>query len=345
MIQKITLKNFRNLEQFQLNINKPFIYLFGENGSGKTSILESIYFCATTKSHRTSDEKELIKRNEMFAHVRIQTKEERYELILSKQGKRASINGVEKRRISDYIGHLFVVMFAPEDLDLIKGTPSERRQFLDLEWMQLHKSYVKQLNTYKNVLKQRNSLLRKISIGDDYTFLNILGEQLFESGSEIIKERTLFVNELNTYLQEVYSIFSTHQVKIVYQPDVSEIQFQNHIQKQQKQDVMYQTTMAGPHRDDFVIEFNGFDAKSYASQGEQRLIVVSLKFALLKLIEEKTKKKVVLLLDDVLSELDQDKQNLFLRHLPEEHQIFMSSAIPIKGEHIQMIELKKETIE
>ena len=215
MIQKITLKNFRNLEQFQLNINKPFIYLFGENGRGKTSILESIYFCATTKSHRTSDEKELIKRNEMFAHVRIQTKEKRYELILSKQGKRASINGVEKRRISDYIGHLFVVMFAPEDLDLIKGTPSERRQFLDLEWMQLHKSYVKQLNTYKNVLKQRNSLLRKISIGDDYTFLNILGEQLFESGSEIIKERTLFVNELNTYLQEVYSIFSTHQVKIV----------------------------------------------------------------------------------------------------------------------------------
>lgn len=344
MIQKITLKNFRNLGYFQLNIEKPFVYLFGENGSGKTSILESVYFCATTKSHRTSDEKELIKRNEMFAHVKIQTIEDRYELILSKQGKRASINGVEKRRISDYIGHFFVVMFAPEDLDLIKGTPSERRQFLDLEWMQLHKSYVRQLNTYKNVLKQRNSLLRKITIGDDYTFLNILGEQLYESGVDIIKERTQFVNDLNKYLQEVYPIFSQHQVKIIYKPDVSETEFKNHIHKQQKQDVMYQTTMAGPHRDDFVIEFNGSDAKSYASQGEQRLIVVSLKFALLRLIEERTKKRVILLLDDVLSELDQEKQALFLKHLPKEHQILMSSAIPIKGEHIQMIELKKETI-
>lgn len=344
MIQKITLKNFRNLGYFQLNIEKPFVYLFGENGSGKTSILESVYFCATTKSHRTSDEKELIKRNEMFAHVKIQTIEDRYELILSKQGKRASINGVEKRRISDYIGHFFVVMFAPEDLDLIKGTPSERRQFLDLEWMQLHKSYVRQLNTYKNVLKQRNSLLRKITIGDDYTFLNILGEQLYESGVEIIKQRTQFVYDLNKYLQEVYPIFSQHQVKIIYKPDVSETEFKNHIHKQQKQDVMYQTTMAGPHRDDFVIEFNGSDAKSYASQGEQRLIVVSLKFALLRLIEERTKKRVILLLDDVLSELDQEKQALFLKHLPKEHQILMSSAIPIKGEHIQMIELKKETI-
>jgi len=345
MIQKITLKNFRNQGYLQLNIDKPFVYLFGENGSGKTSVLESIYFCATTKSHRTSDEKELIKRNEPFAHVKIQTKEDRYDLVLSKQGKRASINGVEKRRISDYIGHFSVVMFAPEDLDLIKGTPSERRQFLDLEWMQLHKPYVKQLNTYKNVLKQRNSLLRKITVGDDYTFLNILGEQLYESGVEIIKERTQFVHELNQYLQEVYQIFSSHQIKIVYKPDVNEQSFKNHIHKQQKQDVMYQTTMAGPHRDDFVIEFNGFDAKSYASQGEQRLIVVSLKFALLKLIEEKTKKKVVLLLDDVLSELDQEKQNLFINQLPKEHQILMSSAIPIKGEHIQMIELKKETIE
>ena len=345
MIQKITLKNFRNQGYLQLNINQPFVYLYGENGSGKTSVLESIYFCATTKSHRTSDEKELIKRNEPFAHVKIQTKEDRFELVLSKQGKRASINGVEKRRISDYIGHFSVVMFAPEDLDLIKGTPSERRQFLDLEWMQLHKSYVKQLNTYKNVLKQRNSLLRKITVGDDYTFLNILGEQLYECGVEIIKERTQFVHELNQYLQDVYQIFSTHRVKIIYKPDVNEQSFKNHMHKQQKQDVMYQTTMAGPHRDDFVIEFNGFDAKSYASQGEQRLIVVSLKFALLKLIEEKTKKKVVLLLDDVLSELDQEKQDLFLKHLPKEHQILMSSAIPIHGEHIQMIELKKETIE
>lgn len=345
MIQKILLKNFRNHSNIKLHFEKPFVYLYGENGSGKTSVLESIYFGATTKSHRTSDEKELIKRNEPFAHVKIYTDDERYELILSKHGKRASINGVEKRRISDYIGHLSVILFAPEDLELIKGTPSDRRQFLDLEWMQLHKVYLKQLNTYKTILKQRNSLLKKLQLNDDLTFLNILGDQLVESGLDIMKERAMFINQLNQHLQETYQLFSKHHVTLIYKPDVSEHGFKDHIHKQQKQDILYQTTMAGPHRDDFLIEFNGFDAKSYASQGEQRLIVVALKFALLRLVEEKTKKKAVLLLDDVLSELDQEKQELFIKHIPKEHQVLMSSAIPIKGDNIQMIELKKETIE
>lgn len=342
MIQKLTLKNFRNHEFLELEFKKPFVYIHGDNGTGKTSILESIYFCATTKSHRTNDERELIKRNEQFTQVKIVTDENKYDLVLSKHGKRASVDGIEKRKISDFIGHLRVVMFAPEDLDLIKGSPLNRRQFLDLEWMQLSKGYLKQLNTYKNVLKQRNSLLKKIGIDDDFTFLDILGDQLFESGIEMIQQRSAFIDEINKYLLEIYPLFSNHQVKIVYKPDVDEKAFRNHLQKQQKQDIIYQNTLAGPHRDDFYIDFNGFDAKSYASQGEQRLIVVALKLALLKLIENKTNKQVVLLLDDVLSELDLDKQKLFLNHLPKGHQILMNSAQPIDGEHIQMIHLKKE---
>ncbi|MFH1693016.1 MAG: DNA replication/repair protein RecF [Bacillota bacterium] len=342
MIQKLTLKNFRNHKFIELKFEKPFVYIDGANGTGKTSILESIYFCATTKSHRTNDERELIRRNDPFTLVKLITDENKYELVLSKHGKRASIDGIEKRKISDFIGHLRVVMFAPEDLDLIKGSPSNRRQFLDLEWMQLSKGYLRQLNTYKNILKQRNSLLKKINIDDDYTFLNILGDQLFESGIEIINQRSAFIDEINHYLNEIYPLFSSHQVKLIYKPDVNEKTFKNYLQKQQKQDIIYQTTLSGPHRDDFYIEFNGFDSKSYASQGEQRLIVVALKLALLKLIENKTNKQVVLLLDDVLSELDSDKQKLFLNHLPKGHQILMNSALPIEGEHIQMIHLKKE---
>jgi DNA replication and repair protein RecF len=342
MIKKLILKNFRNHEFIELKFEKPFVYIHGINGSGKTSILESIYFCATTKSHRTNDEKELILRNKPFMQTKITTDEDSYEIVLSKNGKRASINGVEKRKISDFIGHLRVVMFAPEDLDLIKGSPLNRRQFLDLEWMQLNKNYLRNLNTYKNVLKQRNSLLKKISIDDDYTFLNILGEQLFDAGVEIIKERILFIEELNKYLSDIYPLFSDHKIKIIYEPDVNEKAFKNYLQKQQKQDILYQTTLVGPHRDDFYIDFNSFDAKSYASQGEQRLIVVALKLALLKLIEKKTNKQVILLLDDVLSELDMEKQKLFVEHLPKEHQILMNSALPIEGNHIQMIHLKKE---
>lgn len=342
MIHKLSIRNFRSFDRYDVTFNKKFIYFYGSNGSGKTSILESIYFCATTKSHRATDEKEMIKHEQPFLQVKVTTDEDKYEIVLSKNGKRASINNVEKRKISDFFGHLRVVMFAPEDLDLIKGSPSVRRQFMDLEWMQINKKYLRMLNTYKQVLKQRNSLLKKINIDSDLTFLNILGDQLLEIGIEIINERDRFIKELNTYFKEVYQTFSPHQVNMIYQSDVDEKAFKHHLSKQQKQDILYQSTLAGPHRDDFYIEFNGFDAKGYASQGEQRLIVVAVKLALLKLIEKQTNQKVILLLDDVLSELDQEKQHIFLENIPKEHQIMMNSALPIEGEHIQMIYIPKE---
>lgn len=342
MIRRIAIRNFRSFEQLELNFDEPFVYIHGKNGCGKTSILESIYFCATTKSHRATDEREMIKHQQPFTSVRVVTDTDRYEIVLSKNGKRASINGVEKRKISDYIGNLRVVMFAPEDLDLIKGSPSIRRQFMDLEWMQLNKKYLRLLNTYKQVLKQRNSLLKKLNLEDDYTFLDILGDQLYEVGIEIIKERQTFITAINTYFQDVYQRFSQHRVKFVYHPDLDEKGFRNHLKKQQRQDILYQSTLAGPHRDDFYVEFNGFDAKGYASQGEQRLIVVALKLALLRLIEKTSEQKVMLLLDDVLSELDLEKQKIFLDNMPKEHQVIMNSTQLIEGEHIQKIHIPKE---
>lgn len=222
MIHKLSIRNFRSFEKLDLNFDKKFVYIHGLNGSGKTSILESIYFCATTKSHRSSDEKEMIKHEQPFLQVKVTTDENRYEIVLSKHGKRASINGVEKRKISDFFGHLRVVMFAPEDLDLVKGAPTIRRQFMDLEWMQLNKKYLRSLNLYKQILKQRNSLLKKINIDSDYTFLNILGDQLLEVGIEIMNERKLFIDQLSEYFNQVYQEFSPHQVKIMYRPDVDE---------------------------------------------------------------------------------------------------------------------------
>ena len=342
MIKKINLRQLRNHQSLELTFDQSFAYIHGLNGSGKTSVLEAIYFCATTKSHRTSDEKDLIMSGEPFAHVKLWTDQDKYEVVLSKTGKRASINGVEKRKISDFIGHLRVVMFAPEDLELIQGSPQERRQFIDLEWMQLNKNYLRYLNTYKNVLKQRNSLLKKITLDDDYTFLNILGDQLYEVGSKIIEERRTFITELNEIFQETYKRFSPHIVELIYQPDVDERAFLNALKKNQKQDILYQATLAGPHRDDLNFRFNGFEAKSYASQGEQRLMVIALKLALLALIKKKTNQQVTLLLDDVLSELDEERQKLFLKELPNEHQIIMNSTHMIEGAHIQMIHLKKE---
>jgi len=342
MIQKIKIRNFRNHSDYQLNINDSFVYIYGENGSGKTSILESIYFCATTKSHRTTDEKQVIQKDKPFAQVKLEADKHQYEITISKTGKRTFIDGVEKRKLSEFVGHLSVVLFSPSDLELIYGAPSVRRQFVDLEMLQINKKYLSLLNQYKKILKQRNSLLKRVKPDDDYTFLNILGEQLYDVGVELIDQRREFVEELNIYLKDVYAKFSEHQIEMVYKPDVDEKQFKKHLEKQQKQDILYQTTLAGPHRDDLFFEFNGFDAKNYASQGEQRLIVISLKLALLEWIENKTNRQVILCLDDVLSELDLDKQKILIENLPKQHQIIMNSAIPIENSQMQKIELKKE---
>lgn len=342
MIKKINLKNFRNHKTLELNIKQPLVYIYGSNGSGKTSILESIYFCATTKSHRTTDEKEMIQTDKPFTQVKLTTDEHRYEITLSKSGKRIAIDGVDKRKISEFIGHIAVVMFAPSDLQLITGSPSDRRQFLDLEMIQLDKQYVFQLNKYKKILKQRNALLKRIQPHDDFTFLNILGEQLYEVGSELIKKRQIFITLLNESLISRYQLFSKHSISLNYKPDVDKQGLKKHFQDNQKNDIAYQTTLSGPHRDDFYIAFNGFDSKRYASQGEQRLIVIALKLGLLALIETQTNKQAILLLDDVLSELDLEKQRTFITNLPNHDQIIMNSALPIEKAQAQMVELKKE---
>lgn len=343
MIEKIELRNFRNLETYQIKIEKPLVLLEGSNGVGKTSILESIYFAATTKSHRTNQEKDMIQYEKMFAGVKIKDESNQYEIILSQNGKRTFINKAEVKKISDYIGKMHTVMFSPEDLSLIKGGPQERRYFMDLELIQVSKNYLRLMNNYKKILKQRNALLKKLKESDDYTFLNILGEQLIEVGYQIFDYRQEFINSLNEKLKIVETKYQNFSISLLYEPNVTKEQWGKHIKTKQKTDILYEQTTVGIHKDDFKVIYNGFSAKDYASQGTTRLIVIELKLALLSWIKEQTNKHAVLLLDDVLSELDIERQNLFLEQLPKDHQVFISSAVPLyKKFDLQRIVLSKE---
>lgn len=330
MIDSIEIKNIRNIDAFQVHLTKPLVIIEGPNGVGKTTILESIYFAATTKSHRSSNEKDLITTNKPYGMVKVHT-DKTYEIIISEHGKRAFIQKHEIRKMSDYIGCFRAVMFAPEDLMLIKGGPSERRYMLDLELMQVSKEYLRLLNQYKKILKQRNVLLKKLQPDDDYTFLNILGEQLHEVGCKIYDYREDFIYTLNQKLATFPEKYQGLNLKLEYDPNVTKDAFIKYLHTKQKQDILYQQTMVGVHKDDFKIVFNGFLAKDYASQGEQRLIAIELKLALLEWIKEQTKEDVVLLLDDVLSELDLNRQDLFLKTLPKQHQVFITSAVPIEN--------------
>ena len=331
MIRKIELTNFRNHEFISLDFDNRKSYIYGNNGVGKTAILEAIYFASTTKSMRTSNEKDLIKKDENFAKIKIIFENnKRNEVIISKTGKRLSANGVEKRRISDYIGSFNVVMFTSEDILLIKGTPMDKRNFIDLEWMLLDKEYLSLLNKYRKILKQRNALLKNIKIGDDYTFLNILGKQLLEVGTKIIEKRTEVIELLNEELKKLPNKFDIGEIEIVYKPDQTVKGLKIGL-KPSKIVTLFESTNAGPHKDDFIINIGGKDSKIYASQGEQRLIVIAVKIALLQLITKVSKQKPILLLDDILSELDERNQKLFLNNLPKDNQIIMTSVKEIKS--------------
>ncbi len=344
MIKKIELSQFRNHDSLLIKFDKRQTYIYGENGVGKTAIIEAIYFASTTKSMRTSNERDLIKQDEMFAKITIHFKNNRKnEIIISKNGKRIIANGVEKRRISDYIGDFNVVIFTTEDINLIKGTPADKRNFIDLEWMQLDKEYLQLLNRYRKVLKQRNALLKNVEINEDYTFLNILGQQLYEIGSRIIEKRDEIINLLNNELKKQPFNFEDNEIKIVYQPDQTPSNLKKWFETKQKQDIIYQTTQAGPHKDDFRIMIGDNDSKVFASSGQQRLIVIAIKVALLNVITNIKNSKPVLLLDDILSELDKNNQQIFLDNLPKDNQIIMTSVKKIKeNDQIQTIEIKGE---
>ena len=341
MIKTLELVNFRNHERLKLNFNKPFVYIYGENGTGKTSILEAIHYLSTTKSFRTSEDKELVKLGEPFSKISLRNEINAFEVVLSKTGKRVFVDNLEKRKISEYIGGFNAVVFALEDLELVKGTPSDRRQFMDLEFSRIDKEYLGLLNEYKKILKQRNSLLKKIHVSEDLTMLNILGESLYEVGIKIIKKRAEYLSDLNKRLIDVYKEFSDHKIELKYLPNVSESEFYDWVTKKQEIDIMYQTTSAGIHKDDFILKLNGNDSRGYGSNGEQRLIVISLKMALLSKIQEIKNKEIVLLLDDVLSELDGLKQELILSKIPRDNMIIITSASPCKiAENIEIIMLK-----
>lgn len=341
MIESLQIKHFRNIEDLHLKFQQGTTYIYGDNGSGKTSILEAIYFISTTKSHRTSDEKEMIQHQKPFLRVILKDHNQTFDVIMTEDGKRAFLNGIEKRKLSDFIGKIKVVMFAPEDIDLIKGTPAYRRQFLDISMSQIDQSYMITLNQYKKILKQRNALLKKIKIEDDQTFLKILSEQLFELGTKIVQARKAFIQTLNQQFIVEYHNLNDVATELRYEPDVSLEKWYTQLIKHPNQDILAQTTLTGPHRDDFVILFQNVEAKQNASQGQQRLLVVALKIALMKVIQETTKQEVILLLDDVLSELDEIKQNKLMDALKQASQIMINSAIPIQNTHAESIQMKE----
>lgn len=343
-LTNLQLQNFRNYESVQLEFTDGVHVFIGENAQGKTNLMESIYALAMTKSHRTTNDKELIGWNKEFATIKgtvekITTKTN-LELQFSKKGKIAKVNYLEQKRLSSYLGNLNVILFAPENLTLVKGSPQNRRKFVDMELGQMSSLYLYDLVEYNRVLKQRNTYLKQLAIKkkqpDEY--LDVLSEMLSELASKIVFHRLDFMKQLEALAIPIHDQLSLGREKfsVSYQatipledgltPSQMKEIYMNQFKKNQTREADQATTLIGPHRDDLIFYLNEVPVQTYGSQGQQRSTVLSLKLAEIELMKLSTGEYPLLLLDDVLSELDDDRQTHLIKAIENKVQTFITTT-------------------
>ena len=343
-LTNLQLQNFRNYESVQLEFTDGVHVFIGENAQGKTNLMESIYALAMTKSHRTTNDKELIGWNKEFATIKGTVEKTatktNLELQFSKKGKIAKVNFLEQKRLSSYLGNLNVILFAPENLTLVKGSPQNRRKFVDMELGQMSSLYLYDLVEYNRVLKQRNTYLKQLAIKkkqpDEY--LEVLSEMLSELASKIVFHRLDFMKQLEALAIPIHDQLSlgrekfsvSYQATIPLEDGLTPSQMKeiyiDQFKKNQTREADQATTLIGPHRDDLIFYLNEVPVQTYGSQGQQRSTVLSLKLAEIELMKLSTGEYPLLLLDDVLSELDDDRQTHLIKAIENKVQTFITTT-------------------
>lgn len=324
MINNIHLKNIRLYEDTTLNINNNLVILVGPNACGKTTILESIYLISKAKSHRTNNIENIIKDNEDFGIIEI-NENKKYKMIISKGGKQLLINNVLYKKISDFIGNIKAIMFSPSDLNLVYGSKADRRQFLNTELSIINKKYIYEINKYNKILKERNEILKNYT-NDKNVILNVITDELIECGKIIYKYREDFINNLNKYIRKIHNDLYKEDLYLKYVPSIKYDDFDKTYKEKLDYDILTKSTSRGIHRDDFLFVINNNNAISYSSQGQVRSIVLSLKISLLYYMRELFGNNICLLLDDVFSELDNDRVLSLVKFLTNENQTFITTT-------------------
>lgn len=342
-LNSLSLKNYRNYTDLTLEFPNQLNIFLGENAQGKTNLLESIYVLALTRSHRTSSEQELIGWDADFAQLKGQltrkTSRVTLELLLTKKGRKSKVNHIEQKRLSSYIGQLNVILFAPEDLSLVKGSPQMRRRFINMELGQINPVYLYDLGQYQKVLKQRNLYLKQLAEKKqtDELYLDILTEQLVEFGSKVLVNRLKFIKRLEYWSNTLHQRITDHKEALAIHyaasfklpaEDLESVQvaFSQELQKNRKRELFKGTTFLGPHRDDLLFFVNEKNVQTYGSQGQQRTTALSIKLAEIDLMKEETGEYPILLLDDVMSELDDNRQIHLLEAIEDKVQTFLTTT-------------------
>ncbi|MBE6124937.1 MAG: DNA replication/repair protein RecF [Erysipelotrichaceae bacterium] len=360
-VSSIRLRNYRNYENQIINFDKGMNIVIGNNGEGKTNLLESIYLLSTTRSHRIDDNKELIRFDCEFGSVEgnviFNNQSSKISVVVHKKGKTLMINNNPVRKNSEFIGKLNAVLFAPDDMNLFDDSPKIRRRLFDIEIGKLYSVYMYSLSNYLKYLKERNNYLKG---NVDRLMLETLTEIMYEPQIQIIKERNNFINRVNRYLSIYYSQISgeEHDLKIEYRSVITEKENEE-VMKQQltrlyenirERDIYLKQTNTGIHREDYVFYLDGRNVSMYCSQGQKRTVILALKMAVVQIIYDIRKEYPVLLLDDLFSELDSNRRYNVLKMLPSSIQTIITTtdareAELIRDKNVNFINIEKGMME
>ena len=331
--ESIELENFRNYEILSLEPDPKLNIITGKNAQGKTNLLESLYIMGMGRSFRTNKDYEMIKFDKEYSRtkavVKDEDKETEIEIIYNQEGKIIKVDGVKLQKTADLLENVYIVIFSPDDLRIVKEGPESRRRFIDRELCQIKPIYYSDLGNYKRVLKQRNTLLKENNKNEN--LFEVFDESLAEYGTRIIKERYKFTERLSEISRKIHLDISGKKevIDIGYESsfgkEVTKEEYIEKLKKSLKNDQFKGYTGTGPHKDDLIIKVNGMDIRAYGSQGQQRTASLSLKLAEIGLIKQETGKNAVLLLDDVLSELDIQRQEYLIKSM-KDIQVFITST-------------------
>lgn len=334
-ILNLKLLNFRNYEKLELSFNPSKNIIIGQNGMGKTNIVEAIYVLALTKSFRGSKEEVIIKNNSDLTRVEgtVETNYKNdYKVIIRNNSKKVKINNTNVDKLTDYLSNINVVLFTSEDLKLIKDTPNTRRKLITIELSQFSNDYLKILTYYNKVLKQRNSYLKTLYLNSNASidYLNILTDQLIELGLKVYDYRQKFIDDINFYVSKNYKkIAGRDGLVLNYKSDFSNKSKDDLVKlykKEKDRDIVLGRTNLGIHLDDFDFCLEGYSLKDYGSEGEQKNAIISLKMGEIEIFKEKKGDIPILILDDLFSELDEEKINNILEFISDDIQTFVTTT-------------------
>lgn len=342
IIKNIEIKNFRNYTSQKLDFYKGINILYGNNASGKTNLLESIYVLAMTKSHRFFIDNNLIKEGAIYSKIKGDIKvgniKTNLEIIINDKSKKLKIDNNEIKKVSEYISKMNIIIFYPEDLEIIKSSPIIRRNYINLELSQLESNYYKLISDYNKLLKIRNDYLKKMqkNISVDINYFNIITEYLINKACLIYIMRNKFINKINLYVSDIYiNISKISDFKVIYKPSLEiniyekeEIKktLVNKYKEIQNSEIKIGSTIIGPHKDDLEFYIGNRNLKNYGSQGQQRLAVLAMKLSEIEIFKSYKNTKPILLLDDVFSELDDKKINKLLKYIGNNIQTIITTT-------------------